>query len=75
MPVRRKIDRRRDGMPVEELRRIWEFWARRNFCQLTGLHTAEEIAKARLSEAEEEDLSRLVEECEAAGYDPLLAWC
>ncbi|TIN98292.1 MAG: hypothetical protein E5Y03_25015 [Mesorhizobium sp.] len=75
MPIRRKVAKRRDGMPVEKLQRIWGFWARQNFCQLTGLHPPEEIAKARLSEAEEAELGRLHEECEAAGYDPLLAWC
>lgn len=28
MPVRRKIDRRRDGIPVEALRRVWALWRR-----------------------------------------------
>lgn len=26
MPVRRKAEKRRDGMPVEELRRVWDLW-------------------------------------------------
>ncbi len=26
MPVRKRTDRRRDGMPVNSLRRIWELW-------------------------------------------------
>ncbi|MER9762416.1 hypothetical protein [Mesorhizobium sp. M0138] len=75
MPVRRKIARRRDGVPVESLRRVWELWDRRNFCQLTAMHPPDAIDAARLSEAEEAELERLTDECEAAGYDPLLKWC
>lgn len=26
MPVRRRTDRRRDAMPVDALRRVWELW-------------------------------------------------
>ena len=28
MPVRRRKDRRRDGVPVEALRRVWVLWQR-----------------------------------------------
>lgn len=28
MPVRRKVDRRRDGVPVDALRRVWALWLR-----------------------------------------------
>lgn len=58
MPVRRKVDRRRDGMPVDDLRRVWSLWHRPD-----------------LTKTEADELARLIEECEAAGYDPLLAWC
>lgn len=58
MPVRKRRDRRKDGMPVEALRRVWALWHR-----------------TVLTEAEKDELARLEVECEAAGYDPLLAWC
>lgn len=58
MPVRRRIERRRDGMPVDELRRVWNLWR-----------------QPSLTPSENAELARLTAECEAAGYDPLLAWC
>ncbi|GLS34516.1 hypothetical protein GCM10010869_01040 [Mesorhizobium tianshanense] len=30
MPVRRRTDRRRDGMPVAALRRVWDLWQRQD---------------------------------------------
>jgi hypothetical protein len=58
MPVRRKVEKRRDGMPIEEIRRVWALWS-----------------LPRLTADEKDELARLTDECEQAGYDPLLAWC
>ncbi|MER8858989.1 hypothetical protein NKI09_15200 [Mesorhizobium sp. M0757] len=58
MPVRKRTDRRRDGVPVEALRRVWELWR-----------------QPKLTLREQAEMERLTDECEAAGYDPLLAWC
>jgi hypothetical protein len=58
MPVRRKTEKRRDGMPIEDLRHVWALWQ-----------------QPKLTASEQDELGRLVEACEAAGYDPLLAWC
>lgn len=42
MPVRKRTDRRRDGMPVDSLRRVWDLWLR------PELATAEKDELARL---------------------------
>ncbi|BAV45372.1 Uncharacterized protein MLTONO_0469 [Mesorhizobium loti] len=58
MPVRKKSDRRKNGIPVDALRRIWVLW-------LLNERTP----------GEDEECAQLEAECQAAGYDPLLAWC
>lgn len=43
MPVKRRVDRRRDGMPVEALREVWRFWRQ------PSLTPAENAELARLT--------------------------